>query len=327
MNNINSKDLKIAIIGVYYGTFPDWMPYWLKSCESNSSIDFFIVTDIKNIEAPKNVHIIDLTLKQLKELVEKKLEMKVSLERPYKICDFRPAYGIIFEDYLKDYDYWGHCDFDLIWGDIRSFIESYKIEKYDKFLHLGHLSLYRNTYKCNNYYKLPGSECGNYKEVFKSNENHAFDETGGVYCIYKKNNIPMFEDRIFAEIKTFHKRFRLKQSDKNYYHQVFYYENGKVYRAYKEKEQIKTQEYIYIHFRRKIKADKTIDYRKLNNFYITNDGFFEKAEGVPSTDDIEKYNHNPGLIVEWWETILFCMRNIKKIPSKIFYAIKEKISK
>ena len=177
------------------------MPYWLKSYENNSSIDFFLVTDVKDLEIPNNVHIINISLKGLKALTEKKLNMEISLEKPYKICDFRPAYGIIFQDYLKEYDYWGHCDFDLIWGDIRSFIESYEIEKYDKFLHLGHLSLYRNTYKCNNYYKLPGSECGDYKEVFKSNENYAFDETGGIYCIYKKNNIPMFEDRIFGFVE------------------------------------------------------------------------------------------------------------------------------
>lgn len=67
MNN----HLKIAVIGVYYGTFPDWMPYWLKSCESNSSIDFFIVTDIKDLEVPNNVHIINISLKELKSLTEK----------------------------------------------------------------------------------------------------------------------------------------------------------------------------------------------------------------------------------------------------------------
>ena len=80
--------LRIAIIGIYYGTFPDWMPYWLKSCQSNSSIDFLLVTDIKNIEVPNNVHVINMTLKELKNLAEKKLEMTISLERPYKICDY-----------------------------------------------------------------------------------------------------------------------------------------------------------------------------------------------------------------------------------------------
>ncbi len=323
---MNNK-LKIAIIGIYYGTFPDWMPYWLKSCQSNSSIDFLLVTDIKNIELPENVHIINISLSELKKLAEEKLKMKISMERPYKICDYRPAYGIIFSDYIKEYDYWGHCDFDLIWGDIRTFTEKYNIEKYDKFLPLGHLALYRNIEKCNNYFKLEGSECGNYKEVFENDINYAFDETDGIYSIYKKNNLPMFSNRIFAEIKTFHKRFRLKKCDKNYKHQVFYCEDGKIYRAYEEKGKIKKQEYIYIHFRRKLPADKLISFKDIDNFYITYNGFIKKEKGLPTIKEIEQYNHNPGNIIEGIETIRFCIRNFKKIPSKTLDLIKEKIKK
>lgn len=323
---MNNK-LKIAIIGVYYGTFPDWMPYWLKSCQSNSSIDFLLVTDIKNIELPENVHIINMSLSELKKLAEKKLKMKISMERPYKVCDYRPAYGIIFSDYIKEYDYWGHCDFDLIWGDIRTFIEKYNIEKYDKFLPLGHLALYRNTEKCNNYFKLEGSECGNYKEVFENDVNYAFDETGGIYSIYKRNNLPMFSNRIFAEIKTFHKRFRLKKSDRNYKHQIFYYEDGKIYRAYKKGKKIEKEEYIYIHFRRKIPANKQIEFQNIKDFFITNEGFIPKNKGVPTIEEIEKYNYNPGILVEILETIIFCIKNFKKMPAKLFYAIETKIKR
>lgn len=319
------KNLKIAIIGIYYGTLPNWMPYWLKSCESNSSIDFLLVTDIKEIEVPNNVHIINMTLQELKRLAEEKIEMKISMERPYKICDYRPAYGEIFEEYLKEYDYWGHCDFDLIWGDIRAFIEKYDLEKYDKFLPLGHLALYRNTEKCNNYYKLSGSECGDYKQVFKSDDNFAFDETDGIYSIYERNNLPMFTDRIFAEIKTFHKRFRLKKCDKNYKHQVFYFENGKIYRAYEKDKKIQTEEYIYIHFRRKLPANKDIEFQDITDFYITNKGFIQKEKGIPSIDEIEKYNNNPGAIIEGFETIKFCLKNYKKIIKDIFYIICSKI--
>ena len=45
--------------------------------------------------------------------------MQVTLDRPYKLCDFKPAYGFIFGEYLKEYDYWGHCDIDIVWGDLR----------------------------------------------------------------------------------------------------------------------------------------------------------------------------------------------------------------
>lgn len=309
---------KIVIIGMYYGNFPDWMAYWLKSCESNKTIDFLLVTDIKKIEVPKNVKILNMSMQQLKELAERKMNMKVSLNRIYKLCDFKAVYGLILQDYIKEYDYWGHCDFDLIWGDIRGFVKKYNLSKFDKFLPLGHLSLYRNTNECNNYYKLSGSKCGDYKEVFTSDDNYAFDEIGGMYSIYKNNNLPMFDKRIFAEIKTFHKRFRLRKREKNYYHQVFYYENGKIYRAYKKGGKINLQEYIYIHFRRKLSADGTKKFQDINNcFYITDTGFYNKTEGTPNIEDIEKYNHNPGIIFESYETIKFCMKNYKKILLKI----------
>ena len=132
---------------------------------------------------PGNVRVIEMSLQEVKQRAEAKLGMEVFLQQPYKLCDFKPVYGVIMDDYLKEYDYWGHCDFDLIWGDIRRFAEMYHLKEYDKFLPLGHLALYRNTDKCNNYFRLDGSRCGDYKAVLTQNENFAFDETDGIYSI------------------------------------------------------------------------------------------------------------------------------------------------
>lgn len=314
------------MIGFYYGVFPDWMPYWLRSCADNETIDFFLVTDIGIGNVPGNVRVIEMSLQEVKQRAEAKLGMEVFLQQPYKLCDFKPVYGVIMDDYLKEYDYWGHCDFDLIWGDIRRFAEMYHLKEYDKFLPLGHLALYRNTDKCNNYFRLDGSRCGDYKAVLTQNENFAFDETDGIYSIYEHNGLPMFTKRIFAEIKTFHKRFRLKACDRNYKHQVFYYEDGKLYRAYEKNRRILAEEFIYMHFRRKLPANAEIDWKTIKAFYITPDGFVEKRRGMPALDEIEMYNHNSGWIVELWETVKFCSRNISKIKSKVeneFLALKQ----
>lgn len=213
------------------------------------------------------------------------------------------------------YDYWGHCDFDLIWGNIRKFTDDYRIELYDKFLPFGHLSLYRNTSEVNTRYKLSGSATADYRTVLSSNENYAFDETDGIYSIFKKHNFPMFDKRIFAEIKTFHKRFRLKFIDRNYKNQVFYYKNGSVYRAYEEDE-IKLDEYIYIHFRRKLKCGNK-KWNEIDNFYISKEGMIDSTIDVPTVKDMERYNHNPGRIIEWLETGRFIINNIGKVKSKI----------
>lgn len=319
MREVNDM-LRIAIIGCYYGRFPDWIQYWLKSCATNPTIDFFVVTDLNLSDLPENVHLIPLSLRDIKSLAEEKLGIPISLGKPYKLCDLKPCYGLIFEDYIKEYDYWGHCDFDLIWGDIRLFIDQYEIEKYDKFLPLGHLSLYRNTNETNNRFRLEGSKCGSYREAFSSDDGHAFDELDGIYSIYEKNHFPMFNKRIFAEIKTYHKRFCLKGIDGNYRHQAFFYKDGKVMRAYEEKGEIRTQEYIYIHFRRKLPADKR-DWRKLNDFYITKDGFFDLARLPKDISEIERFNKNFGVFFETGETVKFIFRNMGEIKSKLKYEL------
>lgn len=280
---------KIAILTVYYGEFPPYFDLWLRSCEYNRSIDFFVVTDNIIDNLPENVKILDITFDDFRELAEKKLQKKVRIDFPYKLCDFKPIYGHILEDYLSDYDYWGHCDVDLIFGDLRKFFEKYKINKYDRFLHLGHLSLYRNTPECKQYYRLDGSACGNWEEVVTNPQNFLFDEWSGVYGIYHKNNISMFEERIFADISVIYKRFRLALEDPNYDQQVFYWDNGHVYRKHWVDGKSFKEEFIYIHFKKR-KFDKELfDASTVTSFYIGPGGFNEKT-GSATLDDVKRIN-------------------------------------
>lgn len=73
-----------------------------------------------------------MSFEKLKELVQSHFDFQISLEAPYKLCDFKPAYGDIFKDYAEKYDFWGHCDFDMIFGNLRKFFNEDKLEKYDK---------------------------------------------------------------------------------------------------------------------------------------------------------------------------------------------------
>ena len=51
-------------------------------------------------------------------------------------------FGVILEEYFSGYDYWGHSDLDVIYGDLTYFFKKFNLERYDKFLPLGHLCLY-----------------------------------------------------------------------------------------------------------------------------------------------------------------------------------------
>lgn len=313
---------KIAILNIYYGNYPPYFNLWLKSCEYNPTIDFFLITDNNIKSIPKNVYQINLSFTDFKLLSEKKLGLQIKLDRPYKICDLKPMCGVIFEDYLSDYDYWGFCDIDLIFGNLRSFFEKYNLNNYIRFGYLGHLAIYKNNYEGNNLFKLPGSKCGDWKEVLTSPEIRLFDEWPGMYAICKKNNIKIFDKRIFADISIIYSRFRLALDDINYDRQLFYWEKGHVYRMYwKNKSPIK-DEFLYIHFKRR-KFDKELFNPKyVDSFYIGPNGFTEKNDDV-TLSDVEKINPFKGRKFEIIELYNYHLKIIlTKIKNKVFRLFK-----
>lgn len=279
----------ICVIGVYFGKLPPYFDLWVKSCAYNPTIDFLVFTDDAVKTVFPNIKIIPFTLDQMKTLASDSLNMEVFLDRPYKCCDFRPAYGLILERYLRQYTYWGHCDFDLIFGDIKGFLESENLTQYDKFLTFGHLSLYRNTCENNKRFQLDGSIAGDYKYIFASEKNLYFDEHG-INEIYKKHGFSVYEQRIFADIPNIYTRFRLGQNDTNYDHQVFYWEKGHVYRAYLKDDCIYEDEFIYIHFKRRSFPAPLFEAVQSDAYFVTPQGFFEKKAPQVLMNDIDQYN-------------------------------------
>jgi hypothetical protein len=171
-------DKKVAIITFCIGDIPHWIDYFIRSCSYNKYIDWFYFTD-KQLKGQfgSNIKVINTSLNELNVLVSAKTDVKASIRHPYKLCDFRPAFGIIFGEYLQDYDYWGYCDNDLIFGDILSFLGDVIMENYSiiiphkQFSH-GHFCLLRNTETVNNLFKLSPI----YKDIFRSEKLHIFDE-------------------------------------------------------------------------------------------------------------------------------------------------------
>lgn len=169
---------KIIILICYYGQFPWYFPYFLHSCKFNLTIDFLIFSDIEyQFRLSPNVKIINKSISEIKELFCKKLGFTVNIDLPYKFCDFKPAYGLIFEDYTKGYDFWGQSDIDVIYGNIRKFMNSTLLDKYD-FISLRHdyttgcFALYRNNSLMNNIFK----RSKDYKHVFCNSQHYCFDE-------------------------------------------------------------------------------------------------------------------------------------------------------
>ena len=171
----------IAFVVPWAGHLPPYFQLWLESCRWNSSIDFLLFTDDQtNYNYPNNVKVHYMSFEQMKELFQKQYDFPLSINVPYKFCDFKPAYGEIFSDYLKGYDYWGHCDVDLIWGGIRKFITDDILMKYKRIFSRGHCSIYQNLPEVNSLYRtLPACSCQEWKTVFQSEKACCFDEWAG----------------------------------------------------------------------------------------------------------------------------------------------------
>lgn len=190
---------KCALILPYFGSFNNYFQLFLNSFWENNSFELLIFTDSnQKYEYPNNVKVIPYSLSMVKEKLETVLGFKVCLDAPYKLCDYKPTYGLVFEDYLREYEYWGHCDCDLIFGDLEHILLPLLEDNYyDKLFAAGHLTLYRNTDSVNRLFmsQYLGKEI--YREAFQNNAIYVFDEDykdNNVHRIFKEKNRTVYEE-------------------------------------------------------------------------------------------------------------------------------------
>lgn len=166
---------KIKYIIPYFGKLPKNFQFWLLSCAKNPTVNWLIFTDdITEYNYPDNVEVKYTTFEEIKERIQKLYDFEILIDRPWKLCDFKVAYGEIFEDELQGFDFWGHCDIDLVWGNIRKFITDEILEKYEKIGFQGHSTLYKNTKEVNQRYRIELVEIPSYKEIFTQKKRILF---------------------------------------------------------------------------------------------------------------------------------------------------------
>lgn len=116
---------KIGLVAVYFGPWPEWTPLFFESCRWNPSIDWFLFADHDpDSPPPPNVHLTIIDFGRYKQRAEDTLQVAIPSWDPYKLCDIRPMFGVIHADELAGYHYFGWCDLDVVFGDIRRFYDS-----------------------------------------------------------------------------------------------------------------------------------------------------------------------------------------------------------
>jgi len=141
----------IAVVIPYFGQWEEWVDLFFETVRRNDTIDFVLFTDCDTtgISAP-NVRVHAMSIEQYVELVNERIGVRFTPANAYKLCDLRPLFGHIHEAEFRGYDFYGWCDVDLLFGDVRQFYTDAVLSRYDvlsthEHRISGHFALFRNN--------------------------------------------------------------------------------------------------------------------------------------------------------------------------------------
>lgn len=301
--------MKIIFIVPYFGKFPDSFHLLLKSIEKNKEnyTWIFFTDDRRDYDWPENTIVKYGSFASMQRLVQSRFDFPVMLNRPYKLCDYKPAYGFIFERFIKDYDFWGHCDIDCIYGKFDHFISDEQFQ-FDKILRLGHMTLYRNTKENNRRFMDMADGRKRYKEVFITDESCAFDEYNSMNYLnicdiwHEHGYSECLMDEAFANIWAKGNIFRLTVQKNGADYEVeqkkrslFIWQDGILKRLYIQDGSLKEREYLYMHMMGRNMKNFVAD-TDVTQFKIIPNQYMD-IERVP--ESISEFNS------EKWRTINF----------------------
>jgi hypothetical protein len=109
---------KALLIVPYFGSFGPWLPLYLHSLANQQTLDLLLVSDSQPPQLPPNARLVEMTFDQVRELATARLGTPVRLHRTRNICDLKPAYGMVFEEFIQGYEYWAFGDEDMLYGDL-----------------------------------------------------------------------------------------------------------------------------------------------------------------------------------------------------------------
>lgn len=275
--SINNSKNKIVILCPYFGKLPGYYKYTMATMATNEFIDWYIITDdIFDDKQYSNVFCIESKFDEIQKIISKEFDCKIN--KVYKLCDYKPLYGIIFQELIKGYEYWGYSDLDILFGDLSRCLSDNNLSRYDKIFELGHLSIYRNDAQINSICTSIENYGYDLKTILNSDGIYVLDET------YGKNHISineLLEQNGYSVLRKVHGCKDTIFSYRNLYifnekkesYTYFKFDNGKLYVCNWKNESRK--EIIYAHFQKRRFINMT--YKAENEFAVTPKGFCEET--------------------------------------------------
>ena len=177
-NEFGTMKYKVAQIIPYFGRWPEWMELYLYSCGKNPMVDFIFYTDCP---LPKRTYPNTLfqtcTREEYYRMVSDRLQVDFRPQEAYKLTDLKPFLGKVHEEELRDYEFWGFGDLDLVYGDLGMLVNESNLTRYDvltthAYRVAGHFTLLRNTA----YYRNLCFRIRDWKQRLTDEKHYALDE-------------------------------------------------------------------------------------------------------------------------------------------------------
>jgi len=269
----------IAIIIPYIGKLRPDFPFWKESVKANPTIDFYLLTDAIVDNPPANLYVLKSTFHEINARFQRIFDFELCIKTPYKYCDLKPCYGEAFADIVSGYNFLGHTDMDMIYGNLRTFLNDEILDSNDKIYGLGHFSLYRNTPEINAIYR--NVAVPTFRQVFSFSEGCAFDEYYGIaryfdeichdrfYQAYPFDDIDCTQGEFIAQMR------RCELSRKKHF--IYSFENGLLFRISIEDGKIVKDEIMYAHFQ---KRNMSIDTKPCERFLIVPNRYIDYMENL-----------------------------------------------
>jgi hypothetical protein len=258
----------IVIIFPYFGKLPVQYKMWRESALRNPSVDFMFFTDA-DVEPARNIIVYKMKFSAFQQLVQKAFDFPITLDRPYKLCEYKQAYGYILQEYIKKYDFWGFGDLDLVYGNIRNFISDQALQH--KFLlGWGHLSILKNETETNTFFmrKIDGYQY--YVEAFTTNKITFFDEFGHKGCSDKwKECRPQdcWIEEPFDNVSKPKQSYHFNSLSRGWKQVLFEHNGSRLFMLRFNNGKIEKKESLYAHFQhRPFMKDRVKNY---DHFLIT----------------------------------------------------------
>jgi len=219
---IDKGDPRVAVIIPYLGkNLPPYFDLFKFAASGSSSlVDFLIflssetehIANQNTASLPSNVKFIDVGgVDKMAEIHARvatvssdgsKRDTKMSQTRlvstlaaqfnahPYTLVEFKPAYGHIFQNYIKDYSHWGYADLDMIFGDLVEWISPDELNDFDITTYghgdqasvylRGQFTFHRNNELVNNVWRNC-EHLSKLDERYTGGKNYRFESAEGCY--------------------------------------------------------------------------------------------------------------------------------------------------